>query len=164
MSTAPSWIPELILLDDYQGNWERYLNTLYFYFRRDFIDTGPIFEGKSLAVKVEPIYDGKEGTFWHIISDGNIEVDRTPDLRRCERIQWPKPIIENSSDLSIRIWENQRNNEKRVCIYLEACEYLVVISRRRGYNLFWTAYPITYEHTKRKLIKEYESYRKANAA
>lgn len=36
--------------------------------------------------------DGKEATFWHMIQEGRIEEDRTPDIRRCERIRWPKPI------------------------------------------------------------------------
>jgi hypothetical protein len=29
-----------------------------------------------------------------MIQEGRTEDERTPDLRRCERIRWPRPIIE----------------------------------------------------------------------
>jgi hypothetical protein len=65
----------------------------------------------------------------------------------------------------LKIWENIRDGEKRVCIWLsfDIEDYLVVLAKRTGYLLFWTAYPLTYESTKRKLQKEYEAY-KAGAA
>jgi hypothetical protein len=40
----------------------------------------------------------------------------------------------------------------------------VVLAKRKGYILFWTAYLISKEHRKKKLIKEYEEYKKAGDA
>jgi hypothetical protein len=117
-----------------------------------------------LALKRHPVIQGKEATFWHLISEGKGEEERLPDLRRCERIRWPKPIIEHSDEATIKVWGNERKGEKRVCLWLEQEEYLVVLAERRGYILLWTAYLVKEKHRKVKLQKEYETYKKADAA
>jgi hypothetical protein len=164
MNKEISWLPGLVYFEGYNGNWEKYLEAIYNFFSKDFVEDVPVYQGRKLALKRHPMYDGKEATFWHIISEGKAENDRTPDLKRCERIRWPRPVIENCNDKEIKIWENSRDHEARVCILLDSANYLVVIARRREYDLFWAAYPITWPHHKRKLIKEYEAYIKANAA
>lgn len=88
-----------------------------------------------------------------------------PYLRRCERIRWPKPIIENYADIdNIKLWENERKGEKRICLWVEREEYLVVLAERKGFYLLWTAYLVTEDHRKRKLEKEYCEWKKAEAA
>jgi len=158
------WLPPLVLLESYSGNWERYINIIYSFYKQDFIENKPIFQNHKLAIKRYPIVEGKEATFWHIISEGKEEADRIPNLRRCERIRWPRPIIEHADDSIIKVWKNQRRNETRICIWLEEQEYLVVLAYRKTYILFLTAYPTTQNHTKRKLQKEYKAFKKARAA
>lgn len=160
----PHWLPDLLRLADFDGNWERYETALYAGFKQDFIDSAPLFEGKRLALKRHPLSQGKEATFWHIISEGNEEAERLPDLRRCERIRWPRPIIEHCGEPVVKVWENERKGERRVCLWLEQQEYLVILARRQGYVIFWTAYPVPQPHQQRKLQKEYEAYKKAKAA
>lgn len=111
-----------------------------------------------------PEVDGKEATFWHLISEGVKEGDRLPDLRRCERIRWPRPIIEHWYEEEIRLWENRRRGEVRICIWLVKENYLVVLAKRKNYVLLWTAYFVEKSHRRRKLQKEYEAYKKADAA
>jgi hypothetical protein len=158
MAHGPEWLPPLVLLEEAHGNWEEYLEHVYQYFKTDFVDSKPFFKGKKLALKRYPLSKGKEATFWHFVSEGQQEEDRLPDLRRCERIRWPRPIIEHPDDDSIKIWENRLNNEIRICLWLKSSEYLVVLADRKGYILPWTAYPVTREHSKRKLQKAYEKY------
>ena len=164
MRSSPAWLPPLVLFQEYNGNWERYVDILYRYFKKDFVDSSPTFRDNRLALKRHPMEQGKEATFWHLISEGRVEDERLPDLRRCERIRWPRPIIEHADDPLIKVWENKRKGEKRICIWFEDVEYLVVLALRKGYILLWTAYPVTRPHRKRKLQKEYEAYIKANAA
>jgi hypothetical protein len=164
MTAIPDWLPTLVLFETYGGNWDHYLTALYDFFKKDFIDNKPFFRGVRLALKRHPVIQGKEATFWHLISEGKGEEERLPDLRRCERIRWPKPIIEHSDEATIKVWGNERKGEKRVCLWLEQEEYLVVLAERRGYILLWTAYLVKEKHRKVKLQKEYETYKKADAA
>lgn len=159
MSGLP-WLPELVLFENYGGDWDRYLDALYAFFKTDFIDSQPIFQGLRLGLKRHPLSRGKEATFWHLISEGNNEDDRLIDLRRCERIRWPRPTIEHADEPTIKVWENERGGEKRICLWLESEEYLVVLAMRNGYVLPWTAFLVTHPHQKRKRQKEYEEYQK----
>lgn len=159
MTEQISWLPALALLEEYGGDWNRYLDALYAFFKRDFIDSRPAYNGVTLALKRHPVIQNKEATFWHIISEGDSEADRVPDMRRCERIRWPRPVIEHSGDTSIKIWANERRGEKRICLWLEDAEYLVILAERKGYTLLWTAYAVEQEHSKKKLRKEYAAAR-----
>jgi hypothetical protein len=164
MTNYPDWLPEIVLFADYENDWEKYEKALYAFYCRDFVDSKPEFRGEKLAVKRHPIEQSKEATFWHIISEGKIEDERLPDFRRCERIRWPAPIIENvdDQDYTIKVWENTRHRgEKRICIWFEAFEYLVILAKRKDYTLFWTAYPVTRNHRKRKLQREFEASKKS---
>lgn len=159
-----AWLPELALLEQCNGDWGSYLNTIYEYFLSDFVRKQSSFKGIKIAIKRHPLIDGKEATFWHLISEGSREDQRTPDIRRCERIRWPSPIIHHCSEQHIKIWFNRRKGETRVCLWLESEEYLVVLAERNNYLLLWTAYLVTRNHQKRKLEAEYIEYKKAEAA
>jgi hypothetical protein len=158
MSEPPYWLPPLVLFSDHGGDWNRYLDTLYAWFKQDFIDSTPVFQGRRLGLKRRPIAQGKEATFWHMIQEGEGEEERTPDFRRCERIRWPKPIIERDTDPAIRVWRNLRGREERVCLWLVQENYLVILADRGDYILPWTAYLVEQPHRQRKLQREYEEY------
>ena len=153
------WLPGLVLFSDYKGDWDRYVDVLYQYFRTDFVESKPKYQGKNVVLSHQPRILGKEATFWHLISEGNVEDERIPDLRRCERIRWPKPVIENSGkEARIKVWENTRKKGKRVCLWFEEVDYLVILAIRKGYFMLITAYLVEQSHRKRKLQKEYEEY------
>jgi hypothetical protein len=153
-------IPPLVTLQEYNGDYFTYEEAIYALFTKDFVDARPIFKGKALGLKRHPLFKGREATFWHIISEGPIENVRTPDLRRYERILWPKVIIEicSSTCKEIKIWKNIRKDETRILLWCERIEYLVILADRGSYILFWTSYPVFEEHIKRKLRKEYYEY------
>lgn len=163
MSNPTDWLPPLVLFEDSQGDWTAYLEAVYGWFRQDFIKTRPVFQGRRLGLKRHPITKGKEATFWHMISEGREEEERTPDFRRCERIRWPKPVIEHDEDAAIKVWQNQRGREKRICLWCEQENYLVVLTDRGSYILPWTAYLVEKSHQQVKLRKEYEEYWKKGA-
>jgi hypothetical protein len=165
MNSSPDWLPPLIRLNDYHGDWERYVNALYDHFKHEFIDSHPFLDGVRISFMRRPMDQGKVATFWHLISQGKVEEERLPDLRRCERIRWPRAIIEHADEAYVKVWENQRPKGKRICLWLEGKEYLVVLGKGDGYRLLLTAYPVTQQHSKRKLQREYEAYvLKGNAA
>ena len=158
MSESFDWLPPLVLFSDYNGDWDRYLNALYAWFKQDFIDRKPIFQGRRLGLKRHPLTHGKEATFWHMTSEGQDEASRTPDFSRCERIRWPRPVIENSEDTKVKWWVSVKRNEERIHIWLEDEDYIVVLADRKGFLLPWTAFLVNREHTRRKLTREYEAY------
>ncbi|MBM4288134.1 MAG: hypothetical protein FJ135_08310 [Deltaproteobacteria bacterium] len=155
--SAPEWLPPLF---KFKGDFAAYLEAIYELFKADFVDTKPTFRGRTLRLKRHPMSEGKEATFWHFIQEGPVEPDRLPDLKRCERIRWPRPIIDNSEDASLKVWPNTRKGETRILLWLEEEEYLVVLAERKGYLLPWTAYMVDKPHRKRKLLKEFEDWKK----
>lgn len=163
MSSSLDWLPALILLKDSGGDWARYLETIYEHFRSDFVLSRPKLEGKRFALKRHPLEQGKEATFWHLISEGSSEADRLPDLRRCERIRWPRPIIEALHSGQVVWWRNQRQShqrrgERRIVIALSDFSYVVILADRGEYVLLWTAFCVEEPHRRRKLEQEFRNY------
>jgi len=154
-------VPSLITLNEYGGNFAEFFEAVYEIFKKDFVDSKPNFQGTKLGLKKYPLVDGKEYTFYHFTHKGNIEVSREPDLRRMERIKYPRPMIDNSIDTSLKVWRNKRKSGNRILIFSESESYLVVLADRGNYLLPWTAYYIEENNRKRRLIKEYETYLKA---
>jgi len=42
MTTEPEWLPPLVMLSDHDGDWLSYLNTIYDFFKQDFVDSKPV--------------------------------------------------------------------------------------------------------------------------
>ncbi|KKP58643.1 MAG: Phage P1-like protein [Candidatus Moranbacteria bacterium GW2011_GWF1_34_10] len=158
-------MPKLILLEDHDGNWEIYFEKVFGIFKKDFMAGNLKCNGINVIYIHNPEYKGKPFSFWHLISEGKIEDQRLPEIRRCERIGWPKAIIENSNDNSVKAWVVKRHNRKgknqnRLCLCFGEWEYLVVLTVRKNLYVLCTAYPITFERRKYQLRKEYEEFRK----
>jgi hypothetical protein len=103
-----------------RGAVQPYLERLHQQFTRDFVESLPTWPGKHVGLKRHPEYDGKSATFWHMISEGSDETERTPDLRRCERIAWPRPVIDAFDEvppgtMPARIiwWQEIRGSEQK---------------------------------------------------
>ena len=157
-------LPELVLLENFGGDFNKFLNAVYGFFKKDFIKTKPVFRETRLGLKKYPISGGKEATFWHITSEGDDEINRNPDLRRMERIKWPAPLINNSEHSCLKVWENVRGNKSNILIFHEEEQYLVILRKAKDYLLLWTAYLVEHEARKNKLLKEYEEYKNAESA
>ena len=156
-------LPEMILLEDYGGHYATYINAVYDIFYNDFIRDKTRFRGEVLKLKKLPIVNNRECTFYHMTHKGEDESDRKPDLRRCERLPWAKPIIEKCDEFKLKIWTQKRKGKDRLCIWLELVDepdYFVVLDIRKNYKLIWTAFVIEYNHQKRKKEKEYQDWLK----
>ena len=64
---------------------------------------------ESEKSKMESV-DGKEYTYYHFTHSGDIETDRTPDMRRMERMPFPRPMIDNSNSKSLKSMAKQKRN------------------------------------------------------
>jgi hypothetical protein len=160
MSGTPAWLPVLMTLSDADGDWPSYLAAIYARFIQDFITTKPTYPARRFAIKRHPLILDKEATFWHLISEGQDEAERTPDMRRCERICWPRAMLDHLDSGEVLVWENRRRDEVRVLIALPDFSYVVVLADRGEYILLWTAYPVEQPHRRRKLQQEYEAWQR----
>ena len=153
------WLPPLLQFD---GFWSAYVERVFEIFERDFIKTSAKFRGLPIRLRFMPLHEGKPSAFWHLIQEGQIEEERTPDIRRCERIGWLRAIIDKADDPCLKIWENERTGirgvERSVLLWLEDERFLVILAKRNGYYLLLTAYPTNREHTCRKLRREYDDW------
>ena len=156
--TQPSWLPDALRYGDFDGDWERFLDAVYQIFELDFKRSRPSYGGRPVAYDSR-MEQGKEAAFWHITSsiDPNTR-DRVPDLRRCERIPWPRPMIEHPNDDMLAVWKNKRKRDTRVLLWLEKFDYLVVLTETSRTIVIVTAYCTDRKHTRTKLRKERESY------
>ena len=159
------WLPELLTFSEAGGNWTRYLELLHRQFLRDFVDSKPSWPGKRVGLKRHPEYDGKSATFWHMISEGQEEAERFPDLRRCERISWPRPMMDEfdetapgTSACRLVWWKEKRGQEQRYLLALPDFSYVVVIADRGEFVLPWTAYYVEYAHRRIKFRKAWETF------
>jgi hypothetical protein len=161
MTGSPDWLPPLLLLSDHGGSWDAYAAAVYARFKADLIYNPLVYHGMRVGLRRHPMYQNREWAFWHIVQEGNVEENRIPDIRRCERIGWVRAIIQHASEPRIKIWENKRGGNHRILLWLEDQDFLVVLAPRgKRYALLVTAYPTDRGHTRRKLQREYEETRK----
>lgn len=156
--------PDLIFLNDYAGDFKNYFKAVYAVFENDFIKTQPKYEGLKVAVRKYPEVDGIHRTFYHITHEGEDENNRQPDIRRMERIRFPKFVMVNHTHNKILVWKNKRGKDERIVLFNETENYVVILTDRTEYYMFITAYYIETEHRKKSLLKEYETYIKAKTA
>jgi hypothetical protein len=159
------WLPELLRLEDSSGNWKDYVERLHRQFLTDFVASKPDWHGKRVGLKNHPEYDGKSATFWHMISEGSVEADRTPDMRRCERIAWPRPMMDEFDDAAPGTtgcqalwWTELRGTETRYHLAPDDFSYVVVVADRGAFVLPWTAYYVEHAHRREKLRKKWRDH------
>lgn len=157
-------IPNLIELDTFDGDYFQYEEAVYASYKDTFENHKFYMNGKPINHKKHPLYKGKPGTFWHIISNGPDEDKRTPNLRRYERIAWPAFILDycKNNCSNILIWKNNRKGKSRIVLWCREIDYVVILDERADFFIFWTAYPVSYRHTREKLLKEYQEFSKSN--
>lgn len=151
-------LPDLIYLEDFNGDFTAYDAAVYEIFRNDFVNSRPKFNGIRLGLKKHPIFNEREYTYYHFTHSGNIEHERIPDMRRMECIRYARFFIENCNHKDLKVWRNNHKGHYRILIFHEESNYLLILDDKVEYILPWTAYLITHPNRIRRLIKEYETY------
>lgn len=147
----PAWLPELIL---FGGDWEQFEAAIYKRFCADFINERPVFRGKPVNVIRTPAEKGKATTFWHVVTSEQQE-DRLPDLRRCERIGWPRALLE-AAETDRRVWTYKRGSYTHFGVALPDFAYVVFIRQWPGSFQLLTAYDVEKEWRRAKYRREWD--------
>lgn len=150
--------PELFL---FSGEWEPYQEALFEIFKTTIAQGNLTFLGLPVKTRWFPSLKGKDFTFWHLISEGEKEEDRVPDLRRCERLSWVGWVLNNyATHPSISFCENNRKSSKNYVIWYKEGNYVVILSKRGKYFLLKTAYHVTSSHRIKSLQADMDAYKK----
>lgn len=160
MAVSINDLPRIIEFNEF-GVWQTYIDAIYDVFQEDFIRRKCHFGSHELKMKWHPVFQDRAYTFYHMTHKGDIENEREPDLRRCERIPWARPTIADAEAFSLKFWEQERNGRHRVCIWLDVDngdDYFCIFEVRKSYVLLWTAFYADYPHASRKKENEYRKW------
>ena len=135
--------------DDFASRWPGYLEGIYQRYLRSVARGGLVFRGQPVRCQFKPETHGKHFAFWHMMQEGSggrSEVDRTPDLERCRRVDWIAWVIRNAdSHPGIRVFRQtiRPGKEQPWALWLNEYDYVVILWERNGYFLLKTAfYPL----------------------
>ena len=170
------WLPELLLFQDYNGDWHRYLDAAYDCFTKDFLEAVPKVLGVDIRSKRNKMYDGKDHSFWHCIEEhipgAPVDEDnRIPNIRLIERIKWPRPIIEQVAKSSdVLAWTEiyrGHGTRERAHLFVPSEDYVVVLDPRQidefgkpAYYYLWTTFLCASERQHQTMLRRYEKGKK----
>jgi len=143
--------PELFVLS---GDWELYEKALFKIFKDTIVEGKLDFLGMPVRTRWLPSSKGKHFTFWHLISEGEKEEERIPNLRRCERLKWVAWVLDNYNiHPKIDHWPNRRKGSRNYVVWYNE-EYAVILTKRNGYFLLKSAYCTFSQRKKESFRKE----------
>lgn len=163
----------LIELDEFNGNFKNYDEYLYneIYTKR-IINNTIYFDNKPVKLKKFPKECNREQAYFHLTTksaDKGIPwSEREPDLRRCERLHWIRPSIENNHielcglPCFIYYTEVNKNGKTRIQLFNEKERYLIILEDRDEYLLLITAFYIHEEYYLRNTMRRSERSEKYN--
>lgn len=153
-------LPAILTFESCQSNWQQYEDTLYQIYLADLYNNPPTYQGLAVKTKYHPPYKNKAYSFWHITHEGPNEETRTPDFRRCERLCWIKPMINNANLFAC--WSKttlvKGRQRERHYIWNSQEKYLIVLEKHKTNFFLVTAYYIEHQSRVVKYNKEYEKY------
>ena len=165
-----AWLPELIELSQYGGDWQTFINAAYDYYANDFIRDEPTLLGRTVKSKRRVAYNGQDHSFWHCIEEhaGGLrnEENRIPKISLVERIRWPRPIIEHVARTpGVLAWTeiyHGHGTSKRAHLFVEDEDYCVVLEPRGKdqygkprYYFLWTTFLCETEDQHNKMLRRY---------
>lgn len=135
--------------------WEGYLDELYEVYMATIIRSTPNLWGLPVRARYQPAYGNKGFSFWHLISEGKEEEERTPDPRRCERIEWVRWAIDcaEKGDNCVRHFRSQQRN--RTILWAHEVDYAVVVEFRQNRYMLISAYQLR-EHRRAQFEAEWK--------
>src|SRR4051794_20203978 len=154
-------LPDLIELADFDGNARSYLDAIYRIYRRDFIISQPTLHGRRCYSDTNKTSDGRERGFWHIITEGDVEDERLPNMRRCERIGWARALIEAADTPLVRSWVLRKKSgssgrrDTRWYLAPPDFSYLVVLKETKSAYVLITAFFVEHSSQRRRLENEW---------
>lgn len=141
----PDWLPEIATVNPWT---EDTYEMLYEIFCRDIRGHNLRYIGNDVWIFPE-MEDGKEKIFWHLTTrdakrkkiprrkrrfypegQTDIETERLPDLRRCERLPWVKSLIEHPSEPEVLAWDYEEGDRTvKTYIWIKDQDFVVIMKK-----------------------------------
>ena len=173
----PDWLPEMAPVNPWTADT---YEMLYVIFCRDIRDSGLRYAGKEVWI-FKNMEDGKETIFWHLTSrkkkeeriprrkrkfftnaHNNLEPERLPDLRRCERLPWVKPLIEHFGDPEVLAWDYEEGDRTiKTYVWMREFNFVVIMKKfPDGKRRLITSFYVDSKYKKQDFQRKYENRRK----
>lgn len=167
----PEWLPNMIKVNPWSD--QKTYDELYRVFCRDIRN----YDLRYFGNKVRFFYgleDGKEKIFWHLTSRQQDKIprrkmkfhktnqdkpERLPDLRRCERLNWIKPIIEHPTDGEVLSWDYEEGNSNiRTYVWIKNFDFVVIMKKMpNGKRMLITSFYVDKEYKRNDFERKYEN-------
>lgn len=166
------WLPEMASVNPWK---EATYEMLYEIFCRDIRDASLKYAGHDVWI-FPTMEDRKEEIFWHLTSrkkkaekiprrkrkffpveQEDTERERLPDLRRCERLPWVKPLIEHLTEPEVLAW-NYEEGDKTIKTYVWMQDYDFVVIMKKfpdSKRRLITSFYVDSEHKKNDFLRKY---------
>jgi hypothetical protein len=156
--TAHPWLPPMFSVSPWT---EQTFEELYAVFRRDLLLARVTYRGFNVWFYCERDR-GKEEIFWHLTHREDKSQDppvRLPDLRRCERLPWVRPMIVRCPDTASQLfdWDHKEGNgDIKTYIWLKDLDFVVIMKKLGdGQRRLITSFYLDYEHQRQKMQKKW---------
>ncbi len=162
MSTVCEQLPSRINFSLFRGDISAYYDALYKIFKRDFIDNEVTYLGKRVDIIHEKYFEGRERSFWHLISEGGHDEERIVYNVRSSYVPYAKALIMDTvadcPDYKTWVKFHDRSGKNRHYIWCCRENYLVILEDRNAFFKLITAYPVE-EYKIKKYENEYKKHK-----
>jgi len=120
--------------------------------------------------------DGKEAIFWHLTSrkikaekiprrkrkffpaeQDVLEPERLPDLRRCERLPWVKPLIAHPGKPEVLAWDYEEGDRTiKTYVWIKDYDFVVIMKKfPDGKRRLITSFYVDSEYKRKDFERKY---------
>lgn len=168
----PEWLPEMAPVNPWT---EATYDMLYEIFCRDIRDSNLKYSGHGVWI-FRDLEDGKEAIFWHLTSRKEkakkiprrkrkffpadqevIQPERLPDMRRCERLPWIKPLIEHPADPEVLAWDyDEGDRTVKTYVWIREYDFVVILKKfPDGRRRLITSFYVDSQYKKNDFTRKY---------
>ncbi len=141
------------------SDWPSYEERLYEVFRADFLVSPLEWRGLRVTVQREPLLNGKEDGFWHVVTETGPTKrrdDRIPNLDRCARIRWIKAVITAPAS-AVCTFGQSRNGHQHYGIAVPDFSFVVFLRQWPRTVQLMTAYYVGHEGKRADYRRQWEA-------
>jgi hypothetical protein len=136
---------------------------LYEVFQRDLLQGDLSYLGHNVWFYPDTEEDGKESIFWHLTTRTDYIENppvRLADPRRCERLNWIRPMIFRCPCETGDVWDwdhEEGDGAIKTYIWIHQQDFVIIFKKlSNGRRRLITSYHLDNEHQRTKMAKKWD--------